>query len=86
MNGTTVVLRDGRRLPVFNIAWGNDVGDDHSHVTTNISPGMDGATVDLFPTSDITSVLDDTGAVIYGGPSLSRGMPLSRTSGLCAEH
>jgi hypothetical protein len=37
---TEVVLRDGRRLRVVNIAWGYDDGDAHAHVTTYVSPSV----------------------------------------------
>jgi hypothetical protein len=55
---TVVVLRDGRRLRVHDIAWGYDMGDDWAHVTSNVSPGVEGASVDFFFTSDVVLVLD----------------------------
>ena len=36
---TYVLLADGRRLPVYDIAWGYDMGDEYANVTTNCSPG-----------------------------------------------
>jgi hypothetical protein len=55
---TRVTLANGRELTVHNIAWGYDTGDEHAHVTTNISPEVDGASIDLFFTNDIRSVSD----------------------------
>lgn len=37
---TTVTLRDGRELTVWNIAWGYDIDDDYAHITTNCSPSV----------------------------------------------
>ena len=53
---TTVILRDGRRLDVRNIAWGYDMGDENAHVTTNCSPFVDGLFLDVFFTSDVQSI------------------------------
>ncbi|GHF00499.1 hypothetical protein GCM10017786_36690 [Amycolatopsis deserti] len=54
---THVVLRDGKRLDVWNIAWGYDLGDEYAHVTTNISPDID-RQIDFFWTVDITAIVD----------------------------
>lgn len=63
---TVVVLRDGRRLAVHNIAWGYDAGDKWAHVTSNISPGVEGASVDFFFNSEVASMIDPiTNSVIY---------------------
>jgi len=53
-----VVLRDGRRLMVHNIAWGYDMGDGWAHVTSNISPGIGGASIDFFYTSEVATMID----------------------------
>jgi hypothetical protein len=37
-----VVPREGTILTVFNIAWDYDVGDEYSHVTSNVSPAIEG--------------------------------------------
>jgi hypothetical protein len=55
-----VVLDDGKRLTVFNIAWGYDLGDGYAHVTTNISPDVEGATIDLFFTKSVAEIIDPT--------------------------
>jgi hypothetical protein len=55
---TRVEMRDGSALTVFNIAWGYDMGDEFAHVTTNISPPIDGATTDHFRTNDVAHVSD----------------------------
>lgn len=49
-------MADGRVLTVFNIAWGLDDGEDYEHLTTNISPGVEDASVDFFLTSEVRSV------------------------------
>ena len=53
---TEVELIDGRRLRVWNIAWGYDQGDSHAHVTTNISPAIDGEAVDFFFTREVRTI------------------------------
>lgn len=60
-----VVLHDGTELTVFNIAWGYDMGDEYAHVTTNISPDVDGASIDVFSTESVEKIVDpDTRAVL----------------------
>lgn len=64
---TVVVLRDGRRLTVYDIAWGYDMGDAWAHVTTNVSPGFEEVSVDFFLTSEVAFVIDPSSdQVIYG--------------------
>jgi hypothetical protein len=55
---TLVALNNGSNCTVHNIAWGYDIGDEHAHVTTNVSPKIDGASIDFFFTSDIQSITD----------------------------
>jgi len=55
---TQVNLPDGRQLTVHNIAWGYDQGDSYAHITTNISPEIAGAIVDVFSTQDVDSLWD----------------------------
>jgi hypothetical protein len=55
---TTVTLKNGLGLTVHNIAWGYDIGDEYAYVTTNISPDIEGASVDVFVTNDIESISD----------------------------
>lgn len=56
---THVKLDDGRKIVVWNIAWGKDIGDEYDHITTNISPDPDcGHTVDFFYTSEVVEVID----------------------------
>jgi hypothetical protein len=53
-------------LLVFNIAWGEDFGDDYEHVTTNISPSVEGTTVDLFFTDEVAEIVEaESGAVLW---------------------
>lgn len=58
---TVVVLRDGQRLTVHNIAWGYDMGDQFAHVTSNISPFVAGEPIEFFFTSEVRDVLDPAG-------------------------
>ncbi len=51
-----VELANGRRCAVLNIAWGYDIGDGHAHITTNISPSVDGEPIDFFYTREIVSI------------------------------
>jgi hypothetical protein len=53
---TLVTMADGRVLKVFNIAWGQDAGEDYEHVTTNISPSIEGQVVDFFLTSEVANI------------------------------
>jgi len=54
---TKVQLKNGRLISVWNIAWGYDIGDEFAHITTNISPNIDNATVDFFFTNEISKIL-----------------------------
>lgn len=65
---TEVFLRDGRLYRVFNIAWGYDMGDEYAHVTSNISPSVEGEPVDLFRTSEIAIIRDPPETVLYERP------------------
>jgi len=56
---TKVELKNGRRISIWNIAWGYDIGDEFAHITTNISPNVDNATIDFFFTNDISKILTD---------------------------
>lgn len=60
----TVELKNGERYRVLNIAWGYDCGEEHAHVTTNISPPVDGESIDVFSTSDVVAVLSANGQAI----------------------
>jgi hypothetical protein len=63
---TEVVLEDGQHLLVLNIAWGYDDREPAAHVTTNVSPSVEGYSVDFFLTTNVTRVLDPTdGTTLY---------------------
>ena len=53
---TEVRIIDGPTYRVFNIAWGYDAGDSWAHVTTNISPFVEGEAIDVFSTSEVDTV------------------------------
>ncbi|MEO6215990.1 MAG: hypothetical protein ABIO86_08170 [Sphingomonas sp.] len=71
---TDVLLSGNRTLPVFNIAWGEDMGDEFEHLTSNNSPFVDGADADLFFTDEVVRVVDpETGVTMWetdGVPNL----------------
>ena len=48
-------------MSVFDIASGYDDGDDHAHVTTNVSPSEPGAHIDFFFTCEVEGVADEAG-------------------------
>ncbi|MFL6858067.1 MAG: hypothetical protein ACJ8EB_09195 [Allosphingosinicella sp.] len=63
---TAVVMDDGRVLTVLNIAWGMDEGEDYEHLTTNISPRLEGASIDFFLTSEVGSLAaPETGQLLW---------------------
>ena len=53
---TIVKLNNGKQYTVWDIAWGYDMGDEFAHITTNVSPGVEGASVDFFYTSEIIEI------------------------------
>ena len=56
---TEIVLKDGTKLIVWNIAWGYDLGDNFAHITTNISPNIENAEIDFFYTNEIEEIITD---------------------------
>ena len=63
---TLVQLRDGRTFEVLNIAWGIDDGDDFEHVSTNVSPSVEGKSFDFFHTDEVLRVVDpETGRDLW---------------------
>jgi hypothetical protein len=50
---TIATLASGKVFKVLNIAWGRDDGAEFDHVTTNISPSVEGYDLDGFLTSEI---------------------------------
>ena len=55
---TEVRLVDNSTLIVHNVAIGYDSGDEHAHVSTNISPEVDGTTFDFFFTDNVVSLIN----------------------------
>lgn len=62
---SVVVMADGSAITVINIAWGYDMGEDHAHITTNVSPDMPGQSIDFFRTENVARVLSEDGTPIY---------------------
>jgi hypothetical protein len=70
---TFVQLADNSRLRVYDIAWGYDSADTHSHVTSNISPGVEGTAVDFFTTDRVVSLVDpETGEPLLVSATFAR--------------
>jgi len=63
---TTVRMATGETYAVFNLAWGRDMGAAWEHVTTNISPDVEGASLDFFLTDDVVKLEDPrTGETLW---------------------
>lgn len=77
---TTVVLVDGRRFDLWNIAWGYDMGDEFAHVTTNCSPFVEGTRLDVFFTNEVAVVLDERGEPVSGLGAAPRREELATSS------
>lgn len=61
-----MLLSGNRSLRVLNIAWGEDMGDDYEHLTTNVSPSDEGESIDLFFTDEIVRVIGpESGAILW---------------------
>jgi hypothetical protein len=55
---TAVHLATGDAFTVWNVAWGYDIGDAWAHVTSSVSPLVDGFAIDLFDTADVVRISD----------------------------
>ena len=55
---TLVELRSGNTLRVLNIAWGYDIGEPYAHVSTNVSPSIEGESFDFFHTYEVVRLRD----------------------------
>ena len=72
---TLVALPDGVILTVHNIGWGYDIGDSYAHVSTNVSPTVEGSSFDILFTDEIARMTDPAGQVLYENPSALRRAP-----------
>lgn len=66
---------------MFNIAWGQDIGDDYEHITANISPLLEIATVAFFFTDNVATITDpESGTVLWqaDGEPLDRRPPWAK--------
>ena len=63
---TLVSLENGAAITVYNIAWGYDIGDEYAHVTTNVSPEVEGTSIHLFFTNEIRSMSDPNSGETLG--------------------
>ena len=63
---TMVYLEDGQILNVNDIVYGYDLGEDFAHITTNISPPVDGIEIDFFYVNQVIKIEDsEVGKIIY---------------------
>ncbi len=56
---TAIEMKDGKCYRAMNIVFGYDIGDEWAHVTTNISPNIEGADIDFFFTSEVAFLRDE---------------------------
>lgn len=61
---TRVELSANRSVDVFNIAWGEDMGEEYEHITTNISPSIAGTDIGFFFTDEVAAIIDVTGGAV----------------------
>ena len=67
---TVVDTRRNVSLLVVNIGWGYDLSEPYAHVSTNVSPTVEGEDYDLFHTFEVTRVRDEaSGSELYDGAS-----------------
>ena len=60
-------LTKSRVCKVFNIAWGQDIGDPEFHITTNVSPSIPGSAIDFFFTDEVVEIAEGgSGRVLFG--------------------
>jgi hypothetical protein len=52
------MLSERRQLEVYNIVSGDSFGDIFENVTTNVSPRVQGATIDLIFTDEVSKIID----------------------------
>ncbi len=60
-----VVLDDGRRVRVLDIAYGYDWGDEYAHVLTNMNPESSGMSLEFFYTDQLLAVMTEDGVPLY---------------------
>lgn len=61
-----IELQDNNKLVVWNIAWGYDMEDEYAHITTNVSPEINGTQIDFFYSYEIERISDQKSkAVIF---------------------
>ncbi|SFF62774.1 hypothetical protein [Blastococcus tunisiensis] len=62
-----VELSDGRRCKVWNVAWGYDAGECWAHITTNISPDVNGEEIDFFLANEVDVIrVPESGEILLG--------------------
>lgn len=64
---TEVRTRSGQTYVVYNIAWGQDMGDPEYHITSNISPSPpDEPPINFFFTHEVTELgAPESGAILF---------------------
>lgn len=62
---TKVVTLGGEVLDVWDVTYGRDLGDLFDHVTTNIRPPRDDRPIDFFFTSEVASIANADGEILF---------------------
>ena len=72
---TIARMKDGSLFTIWNIVLGYDMGDEYAHITTNINPGIPGAEIDFFFTSDIVEFIDPDNDNVISLPTPANMLP-----------
>jgi hypothetical protein len=62
---TRVTTLGGKVLEVWDVTYGRDIGDRFDHITTNSRPPRDDRPIDFFFTSEVSSIADPAGEVLF---------------------
>jgi len=60
-----VTLITGEALDVWDVTYGRDLGDTFDHLTANIRPQHDHRPIHFFFTSEVASIADTDGEVLF---------------------
>ena len=55
---TEILLKNGEKKKVWNIAEGYDLGEAYANLTTNCSPSIEGTPIEIINTSEISQIID----------------------------
>lgn len=67
---TVLKLRGGETLRVLNIAESYDMGEPYAHISTNVSPSIEGESFGFFHTYEVVRAVDPNGdEILYEASS-----------------